>query len=218
MIGTRICAATFLVITASLFLSASAIAQDSERRLENALAAAGSEKDAREIVEITMMVRLSKELKLTEEETVLLVRRMTDFRDDINRLQRERRNLLGKMRASSQEKTDEDAIHAGLKKLKDYDQRISDARLGLHDTLSEGLEARQQVRLYVFLQEFEQHMQRMVQRVRERSRALEGGRMGRDGSGRGGRGPGPKRIQRGDKTDSPKVDPGRKREASPSPE
>lgn len=185
------------IIAACLWISADATAQPpKQQRLKNALAASGNDKDAREMVEVVMMVRLSRELELTEEETVLLVRRMSEIRGEMEQLHRKRRSLLSKLRPVTQGKSadvDAETIRKSLEDLKALDQRINAVRLDMHEKLSEGLNEHQQARLYLFLQDFEENMRRMVQRVRERSQALEGGRMGRDGAGRGGP---PLRMQR----------------------
>ncbi len=176
-----------LVCTLAVLASIpSAFGQRFERRPEHTLAAAGGDRDAREMVEVVMMVRLSRELDLSEEETVLLVRRMSEFREVLGGLHRQRRRLMGALRGDLQEEGNEEEIRAKLEELKELDGRLNNIKPDLHEKLSEGLDERQQARLYLFLQDFEENMRRMVQRVRERSRAMESGRMGRGGVGRGG--------------------------------
>jgi len=67
---------------------------------------------------------------------------------------------------------------------------VNNVKLEMHDKLSDGLDVGQQGKLYFFLEDFEENMRRMVQRVRDRSRVMEGGRMGRGG------GPPPLRAMR----------------------
>jgi hypothetical protein len=153
-----------------------------DRMIDQALENVG---DGRDVVEIMMMVRLSRELELTEEETVLLVRRMADFREDYDKLHRERRAITGQLREAMAQDAGDEALRAKLDELKTLDERMHEARAGLHEKLSEGLSEQQRVRIYMFLQDFEQNMARMVQRVRERSRMMDGGRGGRDGMRRG---------------------------------
>jgi hypothetical protein len=173
---------TLLVGAAACMISPAAQAQPPERRPLNTFSGAGNAKDAREMVEMVMMVRLSRELELTEEETVLLVRRMTEFREELGKLNRKRRSLSANLREltnGENAESDDEAIQLALKDLKKSDQRINNAKLEMHEKLSEGLDANQQGRLYFFLEDFEENMRHMVQRVRDRRRAMEGGRMGR---------------------------------------
>lgn len=182
---------------AALLLIPCAVAQPPEHRRDRILDAAASERDAREMVEVVMMVRLSKELGLSEEETVLLVRRMSEFRDDVQKAQRRRRELMDAIRKAIAEGAEDEAILAHLDELKSIDRRLNNIKLEAHDKLAEGLTVQQQARLYLFLQDFDENMRRMVQRVRERSRMLQGGpSAGRDGMP-------PRRIMRDGRPDSP---------------
>ena len=131
----------------------------------------------------------------------------------MEKLHRKRRALLSKLRPATQDKSgevDAETIQKSLEDLKVLDKRISNVRLDMHEKLSEGLTERQQARLYLFLQDFEENMRRMVQRVRERSMALQGGRAGRDGVGRGGP---PPRVQRDRQPRGPQP-----RDTAPQPE
>lgn len=195
-------AAAIAIVAISLWMSPAVWAQRSTERLEDALFAAGARTEAREVVEIVMIIRLSRELDLSEDETVILVRRMADFRDDLAQMHKEQGKLRKALQEAYFQNADDEALRSKLEKLREQDRRINNIRLDLHEKLSEGYDARVQTRLYLFLQNFEESMRRMVQRVRERSRGMSGGRGGRGGGfggfGRSGRGnPPPQQLRDG---------------------
>lgn len=169
----------------------------------------GTDQDVRELVETLMVVRLSRELELSEDQTVLLVRRIGDHRETLNGLQRERRRLMQALREAVNNAENDGAVSAKLEELKVHDRKIADTKLELHAKLAEGLDLRQQARLFIFLQDFEENMRRTVERVRERSRMLEdAGRGGRGGRG----GPPPGRDMRERRPESGVNTPPRDRE------
>ena len=220
--------AALLCMTIALLAMPVVSAQDSTKDLEDALSKAGAKSEAREVVEIVMFVRLAQELELSEDETVLLVRRMSEFRKEMARMHKKQRELRKDLREAYGAKAGEEELLAKLTKLREHDRRLNNLKLDLHAELSEGYDARTQARLYLFLQEFDESMRRMVQNVRERARGMQGGRGGRgpegvgrgpmrgnpprDGLGRGGRGgrpPGPPRGEHEPPRDRDEVKPPR---------
>jgi len=207
--------AAVLCVAISLLINPTAWSQESIAGLEDALVKAGAKREVREVVEIVMFVRLAQELELSEDQTVLLVRRMGEFRDDVSRMHKKRRELrkeLGDIYYTQD--ANEEELLAKLTELRQHDGKLNNLKLDLHEELSEGYDTRTQARLYLFLQEYDESMRRMVQSVRDRARGMYGGRGGRGGRGggvgrgpmrdeaprsgsvRGGRGPGPRGADR----------------------
>ena len=125
--------------------------------------------DAREMVETLMMARLSRELKLNDEETVLMVRRIEEFKQKIGAKKRQRAELAKTLRESVESGAPDEEIQAKTRELMEADRAVAETRFGLFDEASKGLNAAQAARLYVFLSEFEDQMRKLVQRARARA-------------------------------------------------
>lgn len=135
---------------------------------------------AKEMVETLMMARLSRELKLNDEETILMVRRVEEFKEKTAQLRKERGGLVKDLRDAVASGAPDADIEAKTKALIEADRKLSDARFGMFDEAKKGLSAVQSAKLYVFMSEFENQLRRLVQQARERVR---GGRemMGPEG-------------------------------------
>lgn len=149
----------------------------------------GGDERNRELFQQVMVARLSQELGLNDEETVLLVRRFLDFKEESKQLRRERA-LLGKaLRELVREGDAKNAeIEAKLGELLAVDEKIAGSKRSLYDKLSEGLAPVKKAKLYAFMQEFENELRRMADQVR--GRHMDGPPFGQDGEFRPRRGPG----------------------------
>ena len=128
----------------------------------------GNPVDPRELLEQVMTARLSKELALDEQQTVTLVRRFSEFREEMHSFRMERMRLLRELRTVTRNAQDEEAINATLKALLELDETVARANRNLFETASSSYTPWQRARLYIFMSEFENDMRRMVQRARER--------------------------------------------------
>ena len=131
------------------------------------------EKDTRELVETLLMVRLSRELALEKEQTVVMVQRVSETRDALQALRQERQALLSALRDSVQAGEDAAVIQENLQKMRQHDREMVETRQRSFDELAQGLTATQQARLYVFLEDFEGQMRQMAQQARRRG--MQGG-------------------------------------------
>ncbi|HRI87140.1 MAG TPA: hypothetical protein PLJ47_07620 [Candidatus Hydrogenedentes bacterium] len=148
-----------------------------------------SDDEIHELVSTIIMVRISRNLELNDEQTVLLVRNLQDMREKISGLYRERERTYKEMRALSEntEATDEE-LSAKLEQMMELDQKRSDIKREVFEQTAEGMSVKQKAKLYVTLQEFEWQMRRLVQRAKEMTD--EELRKMRDEWGEGGRNPG----------------------------
>lgn len=146
---------------------------------------------AREYVEDVMMARLSKALDLDDEESLLLMRRFKEHREESMRLFRERQQNINALREAL-EAEDEAASVEVLETLLRLDKALSDHRQDL--ILEPGLELdrMQRARLYVFLADFEEGMRRILRQVHVQRDSEDGSRSpgppfnrGRDSRGEG---------------------------------
>ncbi|MBI2434399.1 MAG: hypothetical protein HYV26_16195 [Candidatus Hydrogenedentes bacterium] len=135
--------------------------------------------DPRELLEQVMMARLSKDLALDEEQTVLMVRQFMDFRDEQRALRKTRNDLFRELEQALRGSKGDTEIAPKLEALIAQDKKIEASRDSLFENASAGLTAWQKGRLYIFLSRFENDMRHMVQRARERFRPSGGeGRQG----------------------------------------
>lgn len=139
----------------------------------------GPGQETRQLLEQVMIARLSKELSLDDEQTVLLVRRFAEQKQEIVSLNRERQARMRALGAAVDEGKDEDLIEERLAAVRDIDTKLHIAKTATLESLGEGLTAWQRARLYLFLMQFENDMKRLLQQARERSQPAGEGRPGR---------------------------------------
>ena len=132
-----------------------------------------SEEDVRELVESIRMAKLSREVGLTEEQTVLLMRRYHETRDLVGRLTKKRIEQLKDLREAVAEEASDDLLIPLLEQIRATDMELMRVHKEAVAQASEGLTVTQQAKLYVFMNTFDHDMRRLVERVR-RSRSGEG--------------------------------------------
>ncbi len=126
--------------------------------------------DVRELIETVKMVRLTKELGLTQEQTVVLVKQYNEYKERLEKLSQRRQERLRDLKDAVHSDND-DRIEAALKALIVQDAEIAETRRTAFNEVGKELTIKQKARLYVFLQEFDQDMRRLIQRARERGEA-----------------------------------------------
>lgn len=126
--------------------------------------------DVRELIETVKMVRLTKELGLTQEQTVILVKQYNEYKERLEKLNQRRQERLRDLK-DAVHSDNNDRIEAALKALIGQDAEIADARRTAFNEVGKELTIKQKAKLYVFLQEFDQDMRRLIQRARERGEA-----------------------------------------------
>jgi hypothetical protein len=129
----------------------------------------GPGQETRKLLEQVMIARLSKELSLDDEQTVLLVRRFAEQKQEVVSLNRERQVRMRELSASVQDGKDEGLIEERLAAVRDIDTKLHIAKTATLESLGEGLTPWQRARLYLFLVEFESDMKRLLQKARERN-------------------------------------------------
>ena len=130
---------------------------------------AADDVELRAIVEATLAARLSKELGLNDEQTVLMVRRFSDFKKEITSLRKGRQELVKELRASLKAGAPDAQIEPNLKALIAQDGKIEGLRKNVYEKVGAGFSVSQRAKLYVFLGQFEADMRRLIQEARERN-------------------------------------------------
>lgn len=124
--------------------------------------------ELREMVSTIMMVRISRSLELSEEQTVLLVKHVQEMRDEISKVYAERDAAMKALRELvAQDNAGDAEINAKLKELVSIEERRVKAKSDAFDKASAGLTAKQKAKLYLTLQDFEGQMRRMMMRAKE---------------------------------------------------
>lgn len=126
----------------------------------------------RRMMEDMMIARLSQELGLSDEQTVLLVRKFNQFRSDAANLRKQRAELTRELKALVEKDKEDSAIEAKTQELGALDLKIAQARLDAFKESSAGLAPWQRAKLYIFASEFENEVRGLVQKARERRHML----------------------------------------------
>jgi hypothetical protein len=150
----------------------------------------------RELIEEVMAARLAKELALNDEQTVLLIRRVSEFRDEINTVRKQRQDLFKALKTGLRSGEPDTQIEGRLKELIAQDEKLAALKKAMYERASAGLPVAQRAKLYVFVNEFESDMRKLVQRARERT-AQRGGRFAGPEPPQPGDNAQPRRIRRG---------------------
>ncbi len=131
---------------------------------------AAREGRGREVLEQVMVARLSDRIGLSDEQSVLLVRRFTRFRNEQQQTQKERaeamKALRGALRGEGQE-PDEAAVADALRRVTEATGRMAAQRRELQEVMGEGLTVVQKGRMLIFLEEFEGEMRQLIKNARE---------------------------------------------------
>jgi len=124
-------------------------------------------RDTSELLEAVMAARLAKTLGLNDEQTVLMVRRFAEYKEETTRLKRRRNELLKELKGVVHSQAAEGDIDTALKGLVEHDAKLAKFKFDAFQKASEDLSVTQRAKLYVFLNDFETDMRRLIQRARE---------------------------------------------------
>lgn len=132
--------------------------------------ASGEERaqESRKLLEEVLMARLTRELALDEEQTVLMVRHLAEFRDKMAAIRRERMVLARNLRQAVREGKDEAAIGKILDDVVAYEEKAAEARREILDFDGFELTTWQKAKLYLFIVDFENDMRRLLKQAQER--------------------------------------------------
>ena len=127
-----------------------------------------NDSDLRSMVEAMMAARVSKQLGLNDEQTVLMMRRFSEFREELAALRKGRQEIVKALRASLKAGEPDAQIDAKLNELVAQDAKLADVKKTAYEKAGANLTVSQRAKLYVFLNDFESDMRRMIQKARER--------------------------------------------------
>lgn len=124
--------------------------------------------ESRKLLEEVLMARLTRELALDEEQTVLMVRHLAEFRDKMAAMRRERMVLARGLRQAVREGKDEKAIGKVLEEVVVHEEKMAVARREIVDFEGFELTTWQKAKLYLFIVDFESDMRQLLKKAQER--------------------------------------------------
>jgi len=136
------------------------------------------DRDAREVVEAVMIARLSKQLNLNDEQTVLMMRRFDEMKGQIDEMKEKRMQLVRDLEEKVNSGAADDTIEQALKQLVECDKAMATLRADVTERAGEGLAVRQRAKLYLIAGDFENDMRRLVNHARVRAAYGKGGLRG----------------------------------------
>ncbi len=142
-------------------------AETGSSRRESDGSDAWKDKEIREMVTTVMMVRMSRELDLSDEQTVLMVRNFSELRDKLTDLGEKRGELIDTLRDKVDNHASDSEIEPLLDQLMSIDDRREAARREAFEKAGADLTVSQRAKLYIFTQDFEWHMRRLIMKARE---------------------------------------------------
>lgn len=124
---------------------------------------------AKQLVQEILTARLARELALSDEQTVIMLKRFKEYRAQLEAFRKERQELTKALRASIAATEPDNEIEARLKALAELDNKVVEYKRSLYGSASEGLTVAQRAKLYVFLSDFENDMRKLIQKAREQA-------------------------------------------------
>ena len=124
--------------------------------------------ESRKLLEEVLMARLTRELALDEEQTVLMVRHLAEFRDKMAAMRRDRMVLARSLRQAVREGKDEKAIGKVLEEVVVHEEKMAVARREIVDFEGFELTTWQKAKLYLFIVDFESDMRQLLKKAQER--------------------------------------------------
>lgn len=135
--------------------------------------------DSRKLLEEVLMARLTRELSLNEEQSVLMVRHLAEFREKMADIRRERMALARNLRLALRDNKDDETVGKLLEEVVACEEKATAERRKFVNFEEFKLSTSQKARLYLFIVDFEGDMRRLLKQAQER-RLGHGMKPGRD--------------------------------------
>ncbi|MBX7254713.1 MAG: hypothetical protein K1Y02_00030 [Candidatus Hydrogenedentes bacterium] len=126
-----------------------------------------NDRDVKELVHAVMMARIARELNLTDEQTVIMMRRFGEHREAIEGIIADRNRAFKELKEAISTNAADDVLQKKLSAVVELDKKQAEMRQNAFKSVAEGMTPKQQAQLYVFIMDFENHMKRLIQRAKE---------------------------------------------------
>jgi len=124
--------------------------------------------DMRELMQDVMAARLARELGFNNEQTVLLVKAIGEYKQQLEEARKQRNQVARELRAAINANESDSAIDAKLNELIQQDLRALELKKTGYTEFSRNLTVPQKAKLYLFMTNFESDMRKLVQQARQR--------------------------------------------------
>lgn len=114
-----------------------------------------------------MVARLSMDLGLNDEQTILMTRRLTEYREALQELRQQHVKLGRELREALEAKAEESVITERLNAVLAADEKMAAARRERFEAAAAALTPAQRAKLYVFVADFDNQLRRMVEQAKE---------------------------------------------------
>ncbi|MEA3364651.1 MAG: hypothetical protein U9Q79_03335 [Candidatus Hydrogenedentes bacterium] len=135
------------------------------------------QEDVRGLIEMVRMIRLSQELGLNDEETVVLVRQYNAIKKEAGNVQKERQEIAKELRELVTTGAPDNDIEKTLDQLIAKDKEALMMRFDAFERAAAGLTPTQKAKLYVFMGDFEKRMRNLIEKAKAQFREQRGEEM-----------------------------------------
>lgn len=126
-----------------------------------------SKLDLRQLVDYVLVVRLSKELGLTEDEAARVMKRIGVYKDEIQKLKWQRGATLHYMNEDIKNGAPEETIRAKLNAVLEQDKQIRQLMEKIIEEAGKELSVAQTAKLYLFLGSFESEILALLRKAEQ---------------------------------------------------
>ena len=121
----------------------------------------------RKMLQQVMVSRLSMDLGLTDEQSIIFMRRFAELEEQQRALRRERAEIMRKLRPILKDQRDEDALHRLMGRLEDINRKSAASEETIRRSFDEmNLNVWQKAKVELFLSDFENQVRRIIQQAR----------------------------------------------------
>jgi Spy/CpxP family protein refolding chaperone len=122
--------------------------------------------ELRHLMETIRMVRLTRELGLNDEQTVLVVRRIEDLKQRERELARRKEEVMRELRESVRAGAPDERIQDLLNEAINVDREMAEIKIHAVNEFGDLLSPTQRAKLYLFTSDFNKDMRNMIERAR----------------------------------------------------
>lgn len=123
----------------------------------------------RRLLKQVMVSRLSRDLGLNDEQSLLLMRRFDELQNQQRELQRERAEVMRRLRQVLKAQEDEDALHRLMERLEELKRKSAAGEETIRRSF-DGMDLNvwQKAKIELFISDFENQLRRIVQQARNK--------------------------------------------------
>ncbi|HOK08556.1 MAG TPA: hypothetical protein PLT82_01450 [Candidatus Hydrogenedens sp.] len=125
----------------------------------------GEDVPAKEMLEQIVLAKIAKQLRLNNEQTVILVRKYEEQRDILAEMTKKRNDLANEIRKSIREKSGN--LEEKFNTLVKLDKEIQEQKYKLVENLSLDLPLESKIQLYLLFSDFENEIKRFLKKAYE---------------------------------------------------